>query len=48
VTAFAGANDVVVRSLDGRPVPLQVDGDHVEDATRAEFSVVEGALRVIG
>jgi diacylglycerol kinase family enzyme len=47
VTAFAGARVATVRSLDGRPVPLQVDGDHVSDDIVAEFSVGAGALRVI-
>ena len=27
--AFEGAREVVIRSADGRPVPWQVDGDHV-------------------
>src|SRR4051795_7686250 len=31
VEAFTGARDVVIRSRDGRPVPWQVDGDHVAD-----------------
>jgi diacylglycerol kinase family enzyme len=47
VTAFRGAREAVVRSADGRVVPLQVDGDHVDDATVAEFSVAPGALRVV-
>jgi diacylglycerol kinase family enzyme len=47
VTAFAGARVATVRSLDGRAVPLQVDGDHVSDETVAELSVGPGALRVI-
>ncbi|MGH2945391.1 MAG: diacylglycerol/lipid kinase family protein [Solirubrobacteraceae bacterium] len=47
VRAFAGARQVRVRSVDGRPVPLQVDGDHVSDETVAELSVAPGALRVI-
>ena len=29
--AFEGAHEVVIRSADGRPVPWQVDGDHVAD-----------------
>ena len=37
-TAFGGVHEAVVRSLDGRPIPLQVDGDHIGDVAR-------GALR---
>jgi diacylglycerol kinase family enzyme len=48
VAAFSGARRVVVRSADGRPVPLQVDGDHIADDVVAEVSAVPGALRVVG
>ena len=34
VEAFDGAREVVIRSSDGRPVPWQVDGDHVPTTTR--------------
>jgi diacylglycerol kinase family enzyme len=47
VEAFAGVHDVTVRSIDGRPVPLQVDGDHIGDAEQATFTVAPGALRVV-
>jgi diacylglycerol kinase family enzyme len=47
IEAFAGVQDVTARSLDGRPVALQVDGDHIGDAEEATFSVVRGALRVV-
>jgi diacylglycerol kinase family enzyme len=47
VAAFAGARRVVVRSVDGRPVPVQVDGDHVADETVAELVLGAGALRVV-
>ena len=47
VSAFAGARHVTVRSIDGRPVPVQVDGDHIGDETVAEISVTAGALRVV-
>ena len=46
VTAFKGPQ-ATVRSVDGRPVPLQVDGDHVSDETVVELSVGAGALRVV-
>jgi diacylglycerol kinase family enzyme len=47
VEAFAGVRDVTVRSLDGRAVPLQVDGDHIGEAEEATFTVTPGALRVV-
>jgi diacylglycerol kinase family enzyme len=47
VRAFKGARAATIRSLDGRPVPLQVDGDHISDETVVELSVGAGALRVV-
>lgn len=47
ITAFAGVRRATVRSLDGRPIPLQVDGDHMSNETVAELSVASGALHVV-
>jgi diacylglycerol kinase family enzyme len=47
ITAFAGVRQATIRSVDGRPVPLQVDGDHMSDETVAELSVASGALHVV-
>jgi diacylglycerol kinase family enzyme len=47
IAAFDGVREATIRSLDGRPVPLQVDGDHMSDETVAELSVGPGQLRVI-
>ena len=47
VAPFARAAEVRVRSLDGRPVPLQVDGDHIGDHVEARFEVGRGALAVV-
>jgi diacylglycerol kinase family enzyme len=47
IEAFATVREATVRSVDGRPVPLQVDGDHLSDETVAELSVGPGALRVV-
>lgn len=47
VSHYSGVDRVVVRSADDRPVPLQVDGDHIGDVERAEFSIRPGALRVV-
>ncbi|HWK27980.1 MAG TPA: diacylglycerol kinase family protein [Solirubrobacter sp.] len=47
VDAFGAFGEAVVRSTDGRPIPIQVDGDHVGDELEARFSVVPGALQVV-
>ncbi len=47
VTGFRGAERVVVRAADERPVPIQVDGDFVGETDEAEFTVRPGALRVV-
>jgi diacylglycerol kinase family enzyme len=47
IAALPGIHEAVVRSTDGRTIPIQVDGDHILDEVEARFSVVPGALRVI-
>ena len=47
VTGFSGQTSLVVRSLDDRPLPLQVDGDYLGKVERAEFAIDPGALRVV-
>ncbi len=47
VTGFRGVERVVVRSADGRPVPVQVDGDYVGAYEEAEFAARPRALRVV-
>jgi hypothetical protein len=47
VTGFRGVTTLEARSLDGRPVPLQVDGDHIGDTAHASYEVVPGALLVV-
>jgi diacylglycerol kinase family enzyme len=47
VDGFAGAREVVVRSVDGRPVPLHVDGDYIGDVTQVTYSVDESPLFVV-
>ena len=39
--------DFAVATVDGRPVPLQVDGDYIGDAAEAVFGVWPGALSVV-
>jgi diacylglycerol kinase family enzyme len=47
VEALGDFRDAAVRSTDGRPIPLQVDGDHVADVLEATFSIRPGGLRVV-
>jgi len=47
VDGFSGSRDVVVRSVDGRPVPLHVDGDYIGDVTEARYAVDERPLLVV-
>jgi len=47
VRGFSGVRELEARSLDGRPVPLQVDGDHIDDVTSARYAVETGGLLVV-
>jgi diacylglycerol kinase family enzyme len=47
VTGVAQTSELVVRSADDRPLPLQVDGDYLGLVTEARFSVMPEALNVI-
>ncbi len=47
IDAFAGVDELVVRSLDDRPLPLQVDGDHVGDVHEARYGIAPHALTVV-
>src|SRR4051794_20487784 len=47
VEGFEGAHEVMIRSEDGRPVPWQVDGDHVADDDEVRVSVDAGALQIV-
>jgi diacylglycerol kinase family enzyme len=47
VSGFTTSDDVLVVSADGRPVPLQVDGDYIGDGVEAVVGVWPGALRVV-
>ncbi len=47
VSAFAGAEELTIRSLDDRGLPLQVDGDFLGAVPEASFRIDTGALRVI-
>jgi diacylglycerol kinase family enzyme len=47
VEPFTGVQEVLVRSADGRPVPVHVDGDHISDEVEVRFTVEPKALRVV-
>ena len=48
VSGFDGLDGLELRSLDGRAIPLQVDGDHVDDVQEAVYGIRPGGLQVIG
>ena len=47
VTSIPGLRSAVVRTLDERPLPLEVDGDYIGDHDRAQFGVVPRGLGVV-
>jgi len=47
VHPFSGVDGLRVRSRDERPLPLQVDGDYIGEATEARFGITPGGLRVV-
>jgi diacylglycerol kinase family enzyme len=47
VDGLSGARELIVRSADGRPVPLHVDGDYIGDVTEAVYRVDDAPLHVV-
>jgi len=47
IATFPPFTTALLRSTDGRPVPLHVDGDHIGDELEARLGIVPGALSVI-
>jgi diacylglycerol kinase family enzyme len=47
ITSVDDASDLIVRSADERPLPLQVDGDYLGEVSEARYSIMPGALNVI-
>ena len=47
VVAWSRAEQVECASADGRPIPLQVDGDYIGDTVQARYEVVPGGLSVL-
>jgi diacylglycerol kinase family enzyme len=47
VHPFSGLERMRVRTLDDRPLPVQVDGDYIGEVQAAEFGVLPGGLVVL-
>jgi diacylglycerol kinase family enzyme len=47
VRSFSGLRGLRVRSLDERPLPLQVDGDYIGEGPEAVFGVRPGGIAVV-
>jgi diacylglycerol kinase family enzyme len=47
IEGFRGLDGAVIESLDERPLPIQVDGDHIGDYARAELAVEPAGLAVV-
>jgi diacylglycerol kinase family enzyme len=47
VVGFSAETEVRMRSADGRPIPIQVDGDYIGDADEAVFGITPGGLTVV-
>jgi diacylglycerol kinase family enzyme len=47
VDGWSGVTEARIVSVDGRPVPLQIDGDWIGDVTEAAFGVTPSALSVV-
>jgi diacylglycerol kinase family enzyme len=47
VHAFTGVTELRVRSLDERPLPLQVDGDYIGEIPEATFGLTPNGIAVV-
>jgi diacylglycerol kinase family enzyme len=47
VVGFTAETALRMRSADGRPIPIQVDGDYIGDADEAVFGISPGGLTVV-
>ncbi|HEY4812949.1 MAG TPA: diacylglycerol kinase family protein [Solirubrobacteraceae bacterium] len=47
ISGLSDISELTVRSADGRPLPLQVDGDYLGDVDEAHYSIMPRALNVI-
>jgi diacylglycerol kinase family enzyme len=47
ITGLKDLSELVVRSTDGRPLPLQVDGDYLGEVIEARYSIMPQALNIV-
>jgi diacylglycerol kinase family enzyme len=47
ITGLRNLSELTVRSADGRPLPLQVDGDFLGEVHEARYSILPAALNVV-
>jgi diacylglycerol kinase family enzyme len=47
ITPFSAVTELTVRSADGKPLPLQVDGDYLGEVEEARYSIVPAAFSVV-
>jgi diacylglycerol kinase family enzyme len=47
ISSFRDATELTVRTADGKPLPLQVDGDYLGEVTEARYTVLPRALTVV-
>jgi diacylglycerol kinase family enzyme len=47
ISGLSDMRALTVRSADGRPLPLQVDGDYLGDVSEARYSIMPRALNVV-
>jgi diacylglycerol kinase family enzyme len=47
VTGLSDMSELTVHTADGRPLPLEVDGDYLGDVAEASYSILPSALNVV-
>lgn len=47
ITALAPTTELIVRTANGKPLPLQVDGDYLGEVEEASYSIMPRALNVV-
>jgi diacylglycerol kinase family enzyme len=47
VTGLSELTELTVRTADGRPLPLQVDGDYLGDVAEARYSILPSCLNIV-
>ncbi len=47
VTPLAALHELTISSADGRPLPLQADGDYMGEVIEARYTVLPDALQIV-